>query len=180
MPLFTIDIQKVQGTEYWTNRYVVNDTSLGTASVSAEVIANREIQFHSKNLRYDRIRIRPLAAGGDNYIILPFAFDGGYDGGDIGSQIPLFNVVRVDMAVSEGRPSRKYFRTGLTESMVIGSTVEEVYRQFVDTQMELMRTNLGGKLVDVDGQGINSMTVFPAVGMRQLRRGSRRRLQPII
>jgi hypothetical protein len=34
--------------------------------------------------------------------------------------------------------------------------------------------------VDVDGQPILTSSVFKSVGMRQLRRGTKRRLQPII
>lgn len=180
MPLYTVDVQKVQGTEYWTNRYVVNAPSLGSASVTMEPLITLEVRIHTMNVRIDRARVRPLAAGGDTYIIIPYGFDGGYDGGPLSSQLPLFNVVRADLAVSEGRPSRKYYRTGLTESLVEGSTINEVYRAYVDGQIELARTTMGGAFVDVDGQGINSATVFPAMAMRQLRRGSRRRLQPII
>lgn len=180
MPLYTVDIQKRQGTEYWTNRWVVSAPSLGQASVLGGEIAGYEQDIHTTNVILDRHRTRPLVAGGDNYIIVPIGFAGAYDGGALSSQIPLFNVVRVDWAVAEGRPSRKYFRTGLTETMVEGSNLVESYRAFVDARMEAMRTALAGALVDVDGQAINSATVFPAVGMRQLRRGSKRRLRPII
>lgn len=180
MPLYSVDIQKKQGTEYWTNRYILNDASLGAASVSMLEIAQCEVQIHTQNVVIDRGRVRPLAPGGDNFIIVPYGYDGGYDGGSLSSQLPLFNVVRVDLEVSEGRPSRKYYRVGLTDGMVNGSTINETYRAFVDTQVEQMRTDLAGKLVDVDGQGINGATVFATVAMRQLRRGSRRRLTPII
>jgi len=180
MTLFTVDVQKMQGTEYWTNRYVVNDVSLGEASLAGQIIAEHEQRIHTQNVRIDKFRVRPLAPGGDAYIIVPFGFDGAYDGGALNTQLPLFNCVRVDWQVAQGRPSRKYFRTGLTESMVVGATLEEAYRAFVDLSMEDMRSDLGGKYVDVDGQAINSATVLPAVAMRQLRRGSKRRLQPII
>lgn len=180
MPLYTVDVQKKQGTEYWTNRWVVSSPSLGQASVLGGEIAGHELSIHTTNVLIDRYRTRPLVPGGDNYIIVPVGYNGGYEGGTLASQIPLFNVVRVDWAVAEGRPSRKYFRTGLTESMVDGSVLVEAYRVFVDGRMEDLRITLAGALVDVDGQAINDATVFPAVGMRQLRRGSRRRLTPII
>lgn len=180
MPLYTVDVQKVQGTEYWTNRYVISSATLGAAAIDAEPIIAAEQAIHTWNVRLDRYRVRPLAAGGDNYIIVPLGADGTYNGGALASQLQLFNVVRADFAVAEGRPSRKYYRVGLTESMVAGPTLEETYRALVDAALETMRLDMGGAFVDVDGQAINGATVFPATGMRQLRRGSRRRLTPII
>jgi len=180
MVLFQVDIQKQQGTEYWTNRYIIDETDLTAAATKADLIPGFEQLFHTTNVTLESYRVRPLAPGGDMYIIVPLGANGLYAGGDLSSQLPLFNCVRVDLAVTFGRPSRKYYRSGLTEAMVVGSSLDATYRTVVIDAMDDMRAALAPSFVDVDNQAIVNSQVYVPVQMRQLRRGSRRRTEPII
>lgn len=103
--------------------------------------------------------------------------------GAIGSTtvaLPLFNVVRVDFRTSSGRPSRKYLRILLVPADVAGSggilpsTVGYVTTDYSEPMA------LDTRFVDVDGEAFTGFTTYNMIAMRQLRRGSKRRLQPII
>lgn len=180
VPLYTCDVQKTQGGEYWTNRYVIEAGTIFEAQAQADLIPGAEQLFHTTNVTLDRYRVRPLTPGGDQYIIVALGASGAYNGGALDTQLPLFNCVRADLPVNLGRPSRKYYRTGLTEGMVAGPQLENAYRTVVDNALEGLRNTMAGSWVDPDAQTILSVSVIPFVAMRQLRRGSRRRTEPII
>lgn len=180
MPLYTCDVQKRIADEFWTNRYVLQAADFGEAQVLADLIPGAEQKFHTTNVYFDRYRVRPLLPGGDIYKIVTLGPPGLYVGGAASTQLPLFNVVRVDLRVAIGRPSRKYYRTGLTEGMVEGPILNEAYRSVVETSLDELRVALGVGFVDNDAQAIVDNTVFAQIGMRQLRRGTRRRTTPVI
>lgn len=183
MPLFAVDVEKTFAGEFWTNRYVVNTTSLANADEAADIIVTRERSFHRVDIEFTKVRTRTLAAGDDVYSSRPIGADGLLASN--GPYLPLFNVVRCDFSVEGGgRPSRKYYRLGicagdvLTNFNVANAIVSAVEAGTAGMIAELEAN--ASPLVDVDAQVIVEPTAFSTIGMRQLRKGSKRRTTPIL
>lgn len=177
MPLFSVDVQKFGAGEYWTNRYIIDVADLDAGIAVGEDIADLERVPLLASFVIEKYRVSSVVEGDDVYAIVPYeqaglAFSDGFP-------LPLFNVVRVDFAVGFGRPSRKYLRGCLSEGSIAGMNIETAVRGNIQTNYATPLAALPA-YVDVDGQPITSATVFSAIHMRQLRRGSRRRTTPII
>lgn len=182
MPLYQIDIEKTLGGEFWTNVYYVQQSDLSNANTDAGTIAGIEATFHLENVQFTKARIRTVAEGDEIFVTRPLGFIGARDNSG-GQLLPLFNVVRVDIGAITGRPSRKYYRgTLLSSDVQANGTIVEAYRAFVEQQVDiLLGSGLNGvPLRDVDGEELTVSTAFQTIGMRQLRRGSKRRLQPVL
>lgn len=176
---YSLDIQKQMGGEYFTNRYMLDIASAAGGYDAAAAIYAAERAIMLEAVAFISYRISSVVVGDDDYIIVPLGTNGQRTVG-AAAALPLFNVVRVDFAVTTGRPSRKYLRGILVEGDqsdfgVINSTL----LGFVDTNYTAYLVALS-EYVDVDGQAIISGRAISNVGMRQLRRGSRRRTEPII
>lgn len=172
-----VDIQKRIGTEYWTNRYFLGVGSIGEAAGYVDEIVAFEKLLHSTEVIFDRARVSDGIPGSDSYVIIPLSGTGGTSGS--GAHIPLYNTVRIDFGVGAGRPSRKYYRCGLGEGLLNG----EVWDSLLMTDYQAAATAFVNGVVpycDVDGQIIISATVMNQVQMRQLRRGSKKKTQPVI
>lgn len=179
VPVAQIDIQKVMGNEYWTNRYLT-DLAVGTSEVEAlaMTIANAERLMLYSSVRIDKIRIATLTEGDDLFQT--------WDPNLVGARstsgqfmLPLFNVVRIDFGAGLGRPSRKYLRGCLGEGDISGATLEP---SFVTSYANPYGTTISSTagIVDPQGSDLDGFSVSSAVGMRQLRRGSRRRTEPVL
>lgn len=179
VPVAQIDIQKVLGNEYWTNRYL---TDLAVGSQEAEDLAlglaNAEKPLYFSDIRIDKIRIATITAGDNVYQ----AWNPNIVGSRTGTatdRLPLFNVVRVDFGAGLGRPSRKYLRGILTEIDVNGSTiVSSIVSGMLTTYAAAVFGAAG--VVDPQGSDLDGASVFATVAMRQLRRGSRRRGESVL
>lgn len=92
--------------------------------------------------------------------------------------MPLFAVLRVDLTVVGSRPSRKYLRGVLAENNTDGpyNLVASAVTSFTNLYAAPLAGVAG--LVDVDGEEITGAVVYPKVGMRQLRRGSKKKVIP--
>ncbi len=178
MPLFSLDIEKRLEGEYWTNRYILDRAELGAAANSGTDIYNAESAITADIVEFTKFRVSDLVPNTDVYQIIQLNSFG--DRPSQGEYLPLFNVVRVDFNVSGGgRPSRKYLRLPIFETDQRNGVLEPAFYTFV--QLNYAQVIAGyTSYVDIDGQEINGGRVSPQVGMRQLRRGSKRRLQPII
>lgn len=177
MALWSLDIEKYLGGEYWTNRYIINQTDITAAQASGLGITNFERSITSDLVTFTKYRVSDLDPATDVYVIVPL--------GNLGQRgaatplLPLFNVVRVDFGTGFGRPSRKYLRGVLVEGDISFNTIST-------DLITLINTNYADPLVaapsyvDVDGEPIINRAVHPDVAMRQLRRGTRRRTEPII
>lgn len=179
MPLYSLDIEKQLGTEYWTNRYILDGASpagLNTAAV-AIVAAERAITLDS--VTFTKYRISSVATGDDDYVIIALGSAGQRAVGGA-TALPLFNCVRVDFDATQGRPSRKYLRG------IIAEGDQSDFGVLNDTLLDFVDENYTGyvvgvpEFVDVDGQGFTGGRSMKAIAMRQLRRGSRRRTTPIL
>jgi hypothetical protein len=178
-PLAQVDIQKVLGGEYWTNRYLI---SLAPGTTEAETcamqIAEAERNLYPVSIRINRIRIS-TALEGDTVFQ---SWDPGYVGNRNPAppfMLPLFCIVRVDFGAGLGRPSRKYLRGALHEDDVEGSALTQAFKNAVVNPYANTISGLAC-VVDPQGDDLNGFTVASLIGMRQLRRGSKRRATPVI
>lgn len=176
MALYKIDIEKSMEGEFWTNRYLVNESDLSGAALHVATLVQAEQVFHGTAVLFTKARVSDMQPDSDTYTTLPLNLSGGQ--ADEGVFIPLFNVVRVDLGVLVGRPSRKFYRGVLRESHISFNTVYAPLAVLIQTTLMSMIQSV--PVCDPDLQLIQSVAVSPNVGMRQLRRGSRRRATPVI
>lgn len=179
MPLFRADIQKHISSEYWTNRYFVQAADLGAAIAAALDIVAAERAIHSELVLFDKLRVDDNTEDTDVYSSQTLAGTGVVFSATMGSLLPLFCIVRVDFNVINGRPSRKYLRGCLGEAeteggLLMTSVQGRVQQQYADVLAALTT------YVDIDNQAISNGVVQIPIGMRQLRRGSKRKLLPVI
>ena len=177
MATWQIDIEKNLGTEYWTNVYYVDAASQVDAANQAVKIVDVETQLHQQKVNFTKYRVRPYPAGGASGTVYALGVAGqraNYN------SLPLFNTCNVLLSVATGRPSRKYYRLPFQETdQVDGQLIPAVRTLFNNVWAELV-TDPDINLTDESGQVVNQARIDPNVGMRQLRRGSRRRLNPVI
>jgi hypothetical protein len=176
--LVSLDIQKSWGGEYWTNRYILDVVDIPSGVTVADSIVGWEKDITLNIIEFVSYRLSDMIPGTDSYLVVPLT---GFGERSVASQgLPLFNVLRVDFGVGLGRPSRKYLRGVLVESdqSALGqletASITEFAAAYVAPLVAITQ------YVDVDGQPIISGAVHPKVGMRQLRRGSKRKLEPVI
>jgi hypothetical protein len=182
MPLYQIDIEKsflaaTGSLIYWTNVYHADRPTLADAQSTATIILNAEKSIHYSNVTYTKYRVRPAVVGSEGSITavnLP-----GARGIASNEYLPLFNVVRIDFTATIGRPSRKYLRLPVLETNQVNGALSAGEITALNTNYCTPMLGVTG-LCDVDGQNFTAVTPYPYVGMRQLRRGSKRRSTPVI
>lgn len=183
MAVFKIDIEKHLGGNPWTNRYLVRASSVAEAENAAAPIFAAEVAIHRAQITFDKYRVSDIVEGTDNFTVVPFAEPGNVPKN--GAFLPLHNVMRADFpAQGGGRPSRKYWRIGLcagdvVSDFTIDSTLVTLATNTWNTLIALLQSE-GVPLVDPDDQMLLGCTVYPAIAMRQLRRGSRAKTEPIL
>lgn len=176
-PYWQIDIQKKLGTEYWTNVYHVARSNQAAAAAAADFWVGIERSIHSEDVQFVSYRVAPFP-GPSEGTIYPIGLFGSRPTAD---SLPLFNVLRVDFPAPTGRPSRKYYRLPVREGdQANGSFTSAAMTDFINQFVATFEDPDSAGLIDVDGQLLTSATPMITVGMRQLRRGSKRRLQPVI
>ncbi len=173
MPLFQVDIEKQLGSEFWSNRWIVDVADLANAVALGEFIWEGEQAFHSTAVTFTRYRASSLQQGDGVFSIVPIGEQGARASG--GTLLPLFNTLRADMPAETGRPSRKYWRGVLTEGDIDGSAVVSDFGLFMLYFAGALDPAATNQIVDPQGQTLTGLIVHPFVQMRQLRRGRRRR-----
>jgi hypothetical protein len=172
-----VDIEKLLVAEYWTNRYVVEAPDIQAAGVVAATILEAERKIHSTAITFTRYRVDDGVPNTDASIIVPANVQGLRVTG--GGRLPLWNVAVCDFSVALGRPARKYLRVGLEENDVTGEFINDgLVVQFNADYATPLAAHQA--YVNVDGQAILSGAFKPRIGMRQLRRGSKRRVTPVL
>lgn len=172
--LWIADIEKLLQGEYWTNRYIIEAADMAAALTAANTIVGAERAIHYDNVLFTRYRVSDGVAETDVYQVTNVNLFGSQALGS-DHMLPLFNVLRIDFnTAGGGRPSRKYLRGCLTEpnvnfNAIASALVTAVNSGYVSTLVGL------ASFVDIDGQQITSGAAYPFVGMRQLRRGSKRK-----
>jgi hypothetical protein len=161
--------------EYWTNRYFTSDpyTAAGD-TIDALVAAHLPMLLN--NCILTKVRVDDNVPDTDNFDTVGFNAAGTRTVG-ADHRYPLFNTVRVDFDVSGGgRPSRKYLRGALLEGDVNFTTLTSAIitpaNTFADAIVAI------GTIVDPQGNAFLDGVVWPAPQMRQLRRGSKKKITP--
>src|SRR5690242_12978603 len=162
MPLFQIDIQKTDGTHFWTNRYIVNSADVNTAHAAGNtVLVPAEQAMHTTLVTLNKIRTATFAPNDNIFRTNALSAVGTQD--VRGEILPLFNVVRVDLSTSEGRPSRKYYRLGLgSDDVIAGYKWNASTLASISTQVLAIREGLNdaeAPLVDPQGEDIFGHTM---------------------
>lgn len=174
MPIYSVDIEKRLGSEFWSNRYILRHGTLEGAQAFTASLVSTEAQFHNPAVAFTRYRISDTTVGSDVYLIVPMSLNGGR--ADASALLPLFNTLRMDITATSGRPSRKYYRGVLTENDISGDAVVADFSAFAAALDTLLPDTAGGNgLVDPQAQDLVEFVVMPNVQMRQLRRSRRKR-----
>lgn len=183
MATFQVTIQKTDGHEFWTNDYFLDSSDLGLAhNTATTVIAPAEQGIHNNLITINKARTSTVAPADFTFLTTDLDLVGTY--GDDANPLPLFNVVRVDIAVGLGRPGRKFYRLGWGVNRTT-----PLYRWMateasnVTTAVEAMRLacdGAGTPITNKRGDLWVNAVAFPLIGMRQLRKGSKRKEEPVI
>ena len=177
MRAYSVDIQKSLGGEYWTNRYLIIDASLEDAVTTGTAIAEAERQVHYANVIFDKLRVSTVAIHDNVYQIVALGTTGMLTA--LTDYLPLWNVVRVDWNVNGGgRPSRKYLRLPVGEGNQNKGVLAPDVITFIENNYIAPIIDLGA-MVDPQSASIIGGVVMPLIGMRQLRRGSKKK-KPVI
>lgn len=178
MSVFKVDFQFRYQTEYWTNKLYVTapDTATVRTWVTGEIgpILAGAVQ---NSITLEKARITELPFVRNHYTDVPLNLPGG---GGATPPAPLFNVVRWQFGQNVGRQTFHYFRGSITPSN-IGS--DQNFTPAAKTYNDAIVNQVGDTtlpITDRNGNPYISFTTALAVGMRQLRRGSKRKARPII
>lgn len=181
MPVYQIDIEKslqptAGVTNYWTNVYYTNAASEAAAITTGQSVVTLEKQIHANNVTFTKMRTRLVSDLAQTGTVTVLTGTGARTASEY---LPLFNVVRIDFGVASGRPNRKYLRLpvleGDTTSALLTSAMKTLVANSYSTP--LINTNA---ITDKSGQPILTAAIADAVGMRQMRRGSKRKVTPVI
>lgn len=172
-----VDIEKLLNGEYWTNRYIISTTDLAAGIVVGQQLADIERAVTGTTITQTKFRVSDGTPNTDVYQIVQLNRAGTLSLS--GPALSLFIVARVDFSTAGGgRPSRKYLRGCLSGTYINGEALTTTILTILNTYA----TNVLAvdEFVDVDGQAFISHAVWPFVAMRQLRRGSKRRTEPVL
>lgn len=186
MAIFQIDIEKkalagVSTGEFWTNRYLVQAATLSDAVLYAPNLYNMERDIHTGATGFTKCNVRDVDPSTDIYSTIPLNFTGTYGGGIPEDLLPAMLVMRVDLGVATGRPSRKYYHLMLGEgSQSNGGWNAAVLADVGGNWTSLLAAAGTALLCDPQGAEIVSAAPKLEVTVHQFRRGSKRKLQPIL
>lgn len=177
MPLYKLDIQFVYETVYWTNKLYIIGTDDENAAEAAVAITDILATGVQNSVTIDKVRITPAPFTKNNFFDFPVNKVGS---GGATQPAPLFNVVRWIFTPPRGRSTNHYFRGGVTPSNI------GVDQQFTPTAAAFNNALLvqlfdaGWSIVSHTGAPYAGAAASVRVGMRQLRRGSKRKKKPVI
>ena len=170
-----VTVEKVLSGEFWTNRYILSSASLADAySAALDTIIPAERAVTSNYVTFVKVRVDDMVPNTDNYQTGILNMQGLRN--VTGDLMPLYVVARVDFTVNASSPSRKYLRGVLYENDVTGPLQVSAGTQTVINDAYVAPMVALASFVDVDGQDIVGGATNPNVGMRQLRRGSKKKL----
>lgn len=176
MPAVTqFEIEKMYNGEYWVNRYFLS-TTIGDSAAAATAILAAERAVTDSRVTFTKMTLRTTAEL--DYIYATTVINAAGLANNSGADmLPLFAVVRVDFTVTAGRPSRKYLRGLLIEPATLAFDIIPQYITAFQTGYADAIEGVAG-LCDPQGDAIVSGVVYPKVAMRQLRRGSKKKVTP--
>jgi hypothetical protein len=177
MPIFRATVEKFQAAagEYWVNRYFVNAANLGDAAAMLPGIVDAEKALYHAGVMITKSHVDDNIEGTEVYqTVIHNTLGIRATGG--ATALPLFVVARVDFSVvGGGRPSRKYLRGMLLENDISFTTMEAGALAALQTYANNI---VAAGVCDPQGQDVISGAPWQAPAMRQLRRGSKKKVIP--
>lgn len=176
MPLFNVDVQKQQGNEFWSNVYHVDAADVTEALTRGQAIANIEKAVHGSDVNITAVRARRAGLIGAETAFAALNIACTY----AASTMPLAVCARVVFGNGTSRPGIKYLRTAVNPTEVSQRTT------IIPARLTTLQTNYCDPLLALpylrDSKNRVVLTVKPApnIANHQLRRGSKRKLQPVI
>jgi len=177
MAIFRLHIEKYHAlsSEYWVNRYFIDAATLADAALASNGIVDAEKPLYSPDVVITKSHVDDNVPNTSNYqtTIRNLA---GTRTSHAGDRLPLFVVARVDFSVAGGgRPSRKYLRGVFYEMDVSFSSIATLMLTSLNTYASSVAAS---GACDPQGQDIISGAAFLSPAMRQLRRGSKKKVIP--
>lgn len=176
MAVWELSIEKQLLTEYWLNVYHCDVATQAEAKTVADAIVEAEQAITMGIVTFNKMRIRQVSSAPGPGTVYPIGSNGTLPQSPY---LPLFNVCRIDFAVPVGRPSRKYIKQPIAMSSVSNGQFQPSALTFFQTEYCTPILSIPG-ICASDGQPFLNAAPIPAVGMRQLRRGTRKKSTPII
>lgn len=160
--------------EYWVNVYHVEATDLAAAAALGASIRDAERPLYTSGITITKAHVDDGIAHTDVFQNVVYNMNGSRTGTTT-ANFPLWVTARVDFnVVGGGRPSRKFLRGVLLEAdadfMTVGTAMQTLLATYANAIVAI------GAVVDPQGQLFSSGAPFAAPAMRQLRRGSKKRV----
>lgn len=177
MPTFRVTIEKYQASagEYWTNRYFVVAANLADAALMVGGIADAEKALYHAGVMITKSHVDDYVEDTDQYQTVIHNMVGTRSTGGA-TALPLFVVARCDLQVAGGgRPSRKYLRGMLLENDISFTSMETGALSALTTYIGNI---VAAGVCDPQGQDVTGGAPWQAPAMRQLRRGSKKKVTP--
>jgi hypothetical protein len=161
--------------EFWTNVYHFGGSNPATQASVGQALANAERLLYGAHILITKFRIDDAVPNTDNYHTVSMNAAGQRTGTSEAQAAPLFVVARIDFNVAAGgRPCRKFLRV-LSEPDTVGVALQSPIITLLNSYIT---TCLAQGIMDPDGNLCNSGAVWPNAAMRQLRRGSKKKVTP--
>ena len=180
MTVFQYDLEKLYEGEYFTNRYFINAATIDDAANYGNttiLAAERSILHHL--VQVTKSRTSTVMPNDGTFITTAIEMAGEVNSGTL---VPLFNVAVVLFNTLHGRPYRKLYRGVLTEEGTSwGSLTGPYYDLLMGALPGLIVPDGSDQAVCTkDGVTFTTVVAQSKVGMRQLRRGSKRKSTPVL
>jgi hypothetical protein len=175
LSIYQVDIQKNLGTEYWTNVWHIDVADAAAAMAAALLLENAELGIHYSNVNFNKMLIRPYPVVAGDFVEVPLSIFGLRAGV---ADLALFNVARVVYIAASGKPGIKMFRGCLNEGDQEGvGEITDATRIYYETWADLVHGDVP-EMCKANGVLLGAGRINLNVGMRQLRRGSKRPILP--
>ena len=175
MAVYRLTVEKYLASQavYWTNVYHADPSSEGTLPMNALVAAERPL--YTNDVAITKVT-QDLVEVDSNYAQPLIVNLTGTRSSPAGDRQPLFVTARVDLVYAGSRPGRKYLRGVLFEADTNFTTLSGSALTLLNNYLTALLAIEG--LCDADGDPLQSGAVFNAPAMRQLRRGSKKKVTP--
>jgi len=177
MPVFKVDVQTNIGNAFVTNVYHVNAVDMDDATTQAGIIVGLQRTVLPTGFTIDAMRISTPAEGDGIFNTVPLNVAG--TRATSTDPMPMFCRFRVDFSVGFRRPLRKFLLVPLEGDQNSGTLTSTARAYVEDNYIEPLLASPDVNLCGADGTPVVSGVCNAQVGMRQLRRASKR-TSPVI
>lgn len=174
MAVFQIDIQQNIGTEQWTNVYHADGADMEAILTALfPLLLTQHRAAHYENVTINKALVRPFPLVSGSYTELPLNVNGTREGL---TDLPLFNVARILFVAFAGKAGVKMYRGALNEGGIeaLGNLTAAERAFWEDWGTDTLAAL--PSLCKEDGTRFADINPSPRVGMRQLRRGSKKKV----